>query len=110
MKLPNVQYAVVPPEKITEYLLSETHPEGRDKAVFFRHFGFQLFEWEVLAQALLDHAGAHEVVKTVPSRFGIRYVIEGELQTPDGRLPRIRAVWFVSIDSDVPRLVTAYPL
>lgn len=110
MKLPNLKSAIIPPEKITAYLLSETHPEGHDKAVFFSRFGFRLSTWEVLAQALLDPAGRHDVVKAVQSRFGTRYVIEGELQTPDGRTPQIRAIWFITMDSDAPRLVTAYPL
>jgi len=40
MKLPNAEHAIVPGPKITHYLLSETHRDGRHKAAFFRSFGF----------------------------------------------------------------------
>lgn len=32
------------------------------------------------------------------------------MQSPDGRLPQVRAVWIVDTGKDTPRLVTAYPL
>jgi len=39
----------------------------------------------------------------------MRYIIEGELKTPDERNPKVRVVWFIETDMDLPRLVTAYP-
>jgi hypothetical protein len=38
------------------------------------------------------------------------YVIEGEIDSPDGRNPRIRSVWVVEINSTAPRFVSAYPV
>ena len=40
MKLPNYKNAYIPNEKLTEYLLSETHPTGNSKAKLFRSLGF----------------------------------------------------------------------
>ncbi|HPO13972.1 MAG TPA: hypothetical protein PLI09_11040 [Candidatus Hydrogenedentes bacterium] len=40
----------------------------------------------------------------------MRYTIEGELNCPDGRRPRIRSVWFIEHGKAGPVLVTAYPL
>src|SRR5262245_59121938 len=110
MKLPNLEQAVVPEEKIINYLLSATHRDGRHKAAFFLGFGFRLEVWTELAAALRNHARAHDVVKEEPSPFGVRYVIEGSLAAPDGRAPRVRTVWFIDTGHDVPRFVTAYPL
>jgi len=110
MKLPNGGQAQVPQAKITEYLLSFTHEDGRPKAQFFTRFGFTIDEWERLAEALREHARQHHVSKLEKSPFGKRYVIEGSLLTPDGRNPLVRVVWFVEDGSDVPHLVTAYPL
>jgi len=62
----------------------------------------------VLAEALLHRAAEHEVAGSNVTAFGTRYVIEGALQTPSGREPNVRVVWFVDRDSDTPRLVTAY--
>lgn len=39
MKLPRNREAIVPELKLTDYLLSETHPVGRAKAKFFRALG-----------------------------------------------------------------------
>ncbi len=49
MKLPNVEQAILVEAKFTAYLLDETHQEGRGKALFFKHFGFSVTEWNVLA-------------------------------------------------------------
>jgi hypothetical protein len=110
MKLPNYEDAIIPQAKITEYLLSFTHRDGRSKANFFHRFGFSIAEWKTLATALQQHAAENPVTKTEPSRFGTRYVIDGIIRTPDGRTPTIRAVWFVDQGGRAPRFATAYPL
>ena len=110
MKLPNVERAVVPVRKITHYLLSTTHRDGRHKAEFFRSFGFKPEAWEELASALLNHARQYEIVETVPTPFGRNFVIEGALPAPDGRSPNVRAVWFIAKSGETATLATAYPL
>jgi len=110
VKLPNVEQAIVPRAKIVDYLLSEVQEKGRDKATFFRAFGFSLQGWEELASALLHHAQTHEISRVVPSQHGASYTIEGELDCPDGRRPLLRSVWFIEIGQSIPRLSTAYPL
>ena len=110
MKLPNIELAEVPRQKIESYLLSLTHRDGRHKATFFLGFGFRVDSWEELATAILNHARSHDVVKEEPSPFGLRYVIEGALESPDNRHPRVRSVWFIETGQTVPRFVTAYPL
>lgn len=91
--LSNAAGAIVARGKLVDYLLSETHPDGRGKARFFSEHGFSPSNWEALAAALRGHAIAHRVVATVETAFGVRYVIEGELTAPDGRAPGVRAVW-----------------
>jgi hypothetical protein len=110
MKLPNLDQAQVPREKIVGYLLSFTHPDGRAKAEFFSRYGFTTGNWRDLALALLTHAKEHEVTRAEASPFGTRYVVEGIIRTPDDRDPQLRAVWFVEAGESVPRLVTAYPM
>ncbi len=110
MKLPNLDDAFIPSAKITDYLLNITHDEGGGKALFFIHFGFSVAEWRGLEQALIRHAHEHEVVKQETTRFGTRYVVEGTLQTPSGKAPQVRVVWFISANQTNPRLVTAYPV
>jgi hypothetical protein len=110
MKLPNYEKALVPKAKITDYLLSLTHRDGCTKAKFFMQFGFSVQQWEILAEALKYHAVSNKIAKTEISYFGIRYIIEGHISSPDKRNPCVRSVWFVENGADIPYFVTAYPL
>lgn len=110
MNLPNHDKAVVPQRKVVGYLLSHSHRDGRSKAKFFAQFGFSAEGWEELAQALRQHAADHEIAKAEQSLFGTRYVIEGQITTPDGRTPLIRSVWFIPTGETIPQFATAYPL
>ena len=73
MKLPNAGEAVVPRQKITDYLLSFQHPAGRGKAGFFSRFGFSADAWVTLAEALRQHAATHDVTTTEDTPLGTRY-------------------------------------
>ena len=79
MKLPNYERAVVSETKITGYLLSTKHRDGRSKAEFFMQLGFSSDAWEDFVKALLQHAAENEVAKIEDSPFGTRYIIEGVL-------------------------------
>src|SRR4051794_39366453 len=108
-RLPNAHLAVIDESKITEYLLSDSHPTGRSKAAYFRQFGFQASSWRILRDALVGHLETSEITSVVKSEFGTKYIVEGVLCTPDCREPRIIVVWFVATGTIVPKLVTAYP-
>lgn len=53
MPLPNSEQAYVPPEKLTGYLLFETHAVGKEKARFFRAYGFTKENAHLLEQGLM---------------------------------------------------------
>jgi hypothetical protein len=110
MKLPNAGLANVEREKIIEYLLNAERRYGASKARFFARFGYGLTNWETLALALREHGRQYEVGKVTKTIFGLRYEVDGELKTPDGRTPRIRSVWQMDHGMVAPRLITAYPL
>lgn len=61
--LPNANKAIVDREKITQYLLSESHPDGRAKAAFFIKFGFTVEQWNVLAESLRKHGMSYPVAR-----------------------------------------------
>lgn len=96
--------------KITEYLLSESHPDGKSKAAFFLQCGFSVAQWNDMAEALREHAAQNAITITVASTYGTKYVVEGRITTPNQRHPFIRSVWIQEPDDDMPRLVTAYPI
>lgn len=110
MVLPNAATATVSRAKVLDYLLSDSHPDGRGKARFFVSHGFSRAEWQRLAGALRIHAMTYRVASAVETGFGTRYVIEGALEAPDGRLPAARTVWLIRTGHEVPEFVTAYPI
>ncbi len=109
MRVLNAEGAIVAREKIVDYLLSTTHPRGKSKQRFFRAFGFTPDAWEEMAEALRGHVVMHDVVKQETVSDGERYTVIGQMDTPDGRRPMVRAVWQVDTGTDVPRFITAYP-
>lgn len=94
--------------KVLDYLLSDKHPEGKSKAKFFSTHGFQRRDWQVLQDALVHHGQNRPVISTAKSAYGVKYVLECEIHTPNRSHPCIRSVW-VSESDDTFRLVTAYP-
>ena len=72
MKLPGNEYARIPRRKLTEYLLSESHPAGGPKAQFLRGFGFSEANVELLEEGLLAVARNEEVNETVSSPYASR--------------------------------------
>jgi hypothetical protein len=43
------------------------------------------------------------------STHGKKYIVDGTMETPTGKSPRVRTIWIVDGGETVPRLVTAYP-
>lgn len=109
MELPNKSRAYVPLEKVIDYLLSETHPVGKSKAKYFRSYGFNDENASDLAQGLLIIAQNFPVESSERSRFGVKYVLDGELETPNGDMIQVKTVWIIESGDDIPRFVTAYP-
>jgi hypothetical protein len=95
--------------KIVDYLLNPA--KSRGKAAFFLRLGFRPEEWQVLAEALREQAKANPVANAVVSPYGMRYSVDGLLQTPNPReaLPAIRTVW-IQEDGGCARLITAHPV
>ena len=108
MRVPNSNQAVIPREKLLDYLLSQSHPVGRFKAEFFQLLGYSPAAWEILEndiRGLLEN----EVVKTTETEFGTKYEVRGEFAGPSGRIAAVVAVWVILRGEEFPRFVTAYP-
>lgn len=110
MELPNKSKAYVPLEKITDYLLSETHAVGKSKARYFRSYGFNNANAGQLADGLLAVVQTAQAVNSESSPHGTKYIVDGELETPKGVMIPVRTIWIIEKDQDFPRFVTAYPI
>lgn len=109
MKIPNNNLSFVADNKITDYLLNESHDTGKFKAVFFKRFGFDISAIEVFKDSLIQHSIDREIEKTIDTKFGIKYELKCKINTPDKRNPCIVTVWIVENEQEEPKLVTAYP-
>ena len=96
-------------EKLVDYLLSPTHRVGKHKAAWFTAFGFSRDRWDELESALARHVRKNDVVAWRDRPYGVEYIVEAPLRTPDRRDPIVRSVWIIGTGEEVPRFVTAFP-
>ncbi|HET9956064.1 MAG TPA: hypothetical protein VFQ61_16270 [Polyangiaceae bacterium] len=109
VNLPNADQAIIPLEKVRDYLLSAANPRARGKAAFFQTLGFDPVQWEVLRDALLEVARTGDASPGQRSEFGTKYEIRATICGPTGRRAVIRTVWIVNAGEDRPRFITGYP-
>ena len=107
-RLPNADRAFVAPEKISQYLLDDSHSVGGPKARFFKRFGFRSDEPEVLVNALLQHIATHDAVTLPPDSNGTKYEISGPMPCPDGRIAVMKSVWIIRHGETDLRLVDGH--
>lgn len=102
-RLPNAERAFVEEPKLGYLLRVE------EKGGFFEAIGFSVREPDALRRSLLGHAREGAVAHTLRTPFGVKYVLDGPLKSPDGRDPETRSVWILEHGSERPRFLTAYP-
>jgi hypothetical protein len=100
--------AVIPAEKVRDYLLSPAHTIGRYKSEFFRSLGYAQDQWQILERDLRA-ALASEAQPTSATEYGQKFSVRGVLMGPNGRTGRIQAIWIILRGETAPRFVTAYP-
>ena len=108
MYLFNPEKVRIDESEILDYLLNPFHPSGRIKARFFLSFGFSKESWQELMISLKNQAKTGRIKNTEESDFGMKYIIEGSMDSPDGRNPEIITVWIIEKGGNIPRLITAY--
>jgi hypothetical protein len=108
MRLPHSDKARIDPRKVSDYLLSTVHPVGRHKQRFFHKIGFSGDQPARFVAALRQVARQGALRGETPTRFGTKYIVDGWLDAPIGRV-EIRTVWMVPEGAVVPEFVTAFP-
>lgn len=110
MQLPNREKAYISISKLKDYLLSETHSVGKSKAKFLRTTGFNEMNINLLKEGLIAIAHSGDVEDVISSPHGVKYIIDGLIQTPAGGSIKMRTVWIIDKGLERPRFVTAYPV
>lgn len=109
MKLPDTDHIQIELKKLTDYLLSVTHPEGAGKARFFSKYGYAVETISEFRNALQQHVLKNQVHEVVESEYGTRYVGRCFIPVLEGAEPCINTVWIAEKGKPGPRQVTAYP-
>jgi hypothetical protein len=111
VKLRNAHLALVERHKIVDYLLNAAHPDNGGKAQFFESLGYSVDISELLIDALRAVVLTGEVVESVESFHGEKYVVDGPVssQTESSHSRMVRTIWIIDRGQEAPRLVTAYP-
>ncbi len=110
MKIPNAERAIVEIGKLRDYCLDPEHSDGKHKAhQFYVMLGITADNAEALRDILLKVVKTHDAQVRQRDNYGQRYRIDFPL-TWKGKQAIIRSGWIIDPDSDIPRLVTAYPL
>ena len=110
MKRLDREIVAIPKEKLTEYLLNETHPTGKFKSRLFREFGFTSENAGLLEKQLYELISNNDIQETIDTQFGTKYIVDGKIYSQDHRPLVIRTVWIKNINEVEIRFVTAYPL
>jgi hypothetical protein len=109
MTVPNADRAIIAAEKLTAYLLNNSHKRGAAKARLLLGVGYRSDAPHVLESDLRAQHLSLEVTRTHENAYGVVYEIEGPIKTPGGRRVRFCSVWQVDTGADVPRFITMYP-
>lgn len=110
MKLPNGNKVIISPDKLIDYILSETHATGKFKAKFFRKRGFNETNIHLFEKALSKLAKSQEIADIISSEYGTKYIIDGEINTPSTKVVKVRTIWIIEKGQISPRFVTVYPV
>lgn len=108
--IPNAVNAVVNIRKLRDYCLNPEHDDGKHKArLFATILGMTADDAEALRLILLEVITTHEAKQGRTDEFGQRYSIDFVIEWQN-RSAIVRSGWIVEHNSDIPRLITCYPL
>jgi hypothetical protein len=98
--------AIIPREKITEYLLRPRKQD--DKSRFLGRLGFSIDAPEVLEAAIRQRASEGEAVMDAKDVYGESFVLTANLTGPRDALA-VRSIWIRRAGETAVRFVTLYP-
>ncbi len=109
MKVPNYEQAVIPKEKLIDYLLNFDHQDGKSKALFYQKFGFERPNYIELIELLKRIIAENDFDSCIETPFGKKYIVYGYLNSKRQPRPMLKTVWQISKNDNLPYLITAYP-
>jgi hypothetical protein len=105
VKLP--EQVAITQDKLLRYLLLPR--EENDKSRFLAAAGYTLATWEVLEHDLRELAKSQAISELETSVYGIKYMVRGTLNGPNGRRFHVMTVWITLAATGETRFVTLFP-
>jgi len=108
--LPNAERAVIPIEKLRDYVLDTGHPEGRNKAAVFKDvLGIERRHADVLAELIKSTLSCAPAQSAESDEYGDRWTTYHHIMGLNARPAVVTVGWiFRREQSDAPELVTCY--
>lgn len=97
--------AIISPKKLTEYLLVPLPKD--DKSEYLAKGGYNLGNWQQLAQDLREQILSLESQPTLKTQYGQKYQIIGSLVCPNGKILTVKTIWIVT--KQATQFVTLFP-
>lgn len=105
-RLTNYKDAVIPRDKMTDYLLNPS--KGNGKAVFFSSLGYSMKNFERLESDILSKLRTNKALKYETNEYGdTEYQVNMLLGIAKKRM--VSTGWIIKKNEKFPRFVTAYP-
>lgn len=113
--LPNYERAVIPDDKLRKYVLDPEHvsktqggSSGKDKAVVFESaLGFNLSNWEILKQRIIDGLPYCEAMLGEEDEHGTRYKVVLPILGVNNRVANVLTAWVIKPNTNYPSFTTA---
>lgn len=110
MKVPNSDNVIVDIRKLRDYCLNPLHKNGKHKArLFDTILGITADNAEELCNILLKSVKVHNAQLGRCDVYGQRYIVDFMIVWCS-KQAMIRSAWIVEHNSNIPRLVSCYPL
>ena len=108
MLLPKFDQAIIDDRKLTGYVLSPEHEEGKHKAFVFQEvLGIGLSEADVLKNRILDEIKRNPVALGKEDKYGKRYTVRFNW-TRNDRTATVLTGWIIRKGETAPRLTSCY--
>lgn len=75
----------------------------------FQKYGFTTSNVDILINELINLIRSNDYNKIIENDYGVKYIINGNIQSIDGLKTEITTIWFIEKGDTIPYFITAYP-
>lgn len=107
-RLPHYKQAIIPQEKIGNYLLNPENEKARGKPIFFRKLGYNMKNSSRMISDIKDELGKNKAKQYESDAYG-RTNYEVVVQLGLTQKSSVLTVWAIDKGKNTPRFITAVP-